>query len=308
VWFVNSRIFILSRIKKTKKMRILSIDVGVRTFALCLLEYNESDPLRKKNQRSGLMIQDTQILFWKVLDILKDNGMHAKNSKNVSMPKLIECISSSLDDQVSFLNANQLDISGLDYIVIERQPTGRRASNQKILGLSFCIYTWFHLYLLKQQNTKTRIELFSSRAKGTVGVSLLQDEFIRDDHVEEKTPPDDNTADAKPRKNKAKKNASKFTKQSQAKRYRDRKQKSIDLCKIMLDHLAPTEDNLAFVVFYGWLKKKDDAADACIQGVAFFMQKFVPVLKRKKTKKNKTKNGDRDKNTKDDSIALDDME
>lgn len=249
-------------------MRILSIDVGIRTLSFCLLEYKQDTEM--KNVKGSLPMCNFYIHYWKVIDILRENKIFTSNSKVVSMPKVIECLNLSLDKIVKEFVLDKEVYS----IIIERQPTGRRASNQKILGLSYCIFTWFHLYLKRELNNYTKIELFSSKHKGNVYCNN-ETNFAYREH-EKKT-----------KKNKQE--------------YKQRKQYSIFLCwKLFAQLNCKYEPHLVFEIMYNWLPKKDDAADACIQGVAYFLQKFVTLVKNKK--KTRKKNAD------DDSRAINEMD
>jgi hypothetical protein len=251
-------------------MKILSIDVGIRTLSFCLLEYKDTkdakDTKETKKTTAGLPICNFYIHFWKVIDILRTNNIFTSNSKAISMPKIIECLDETLDQIVKEVPM----IKDINFIIIERQPTGRRASNQKILGLSYCIYTWFHIYFKREENSKTKIELYSSKHKGNVQ--------IQSNNLSDVIYCDKSTGTMKRNKQD----------------YKQRKKQSVDLCWKVFAKLDSTfESHLVYEVMYNWLSKKDDAADACIQGIAYLLQKFVVPIKNKKQRqnKNKKKNG-----------------
>lgn len=263
-------------------MKLLSIDVGMRTLAMAIIEYeNRKPPARQENKdakprmtKGGKMrkvtkkslkekkklqeipIENVEIKYWQVIDILSENNMNKARCKDVPMPTIISCLCKSLDKRI-----NDFHLPELDYIVIERQPSGRRSSNQKMLGLSYVIFTYFYTYFQNcQKESKLEndikfpvIDLFSAKSKGNI---TCRESCIvyRSLNLEGKK--------------------KRGTKKQQSLDYRQRKKTSIELCNSVLESLDNSEENLTWIVYFKFLKKKDDGADALCQALAFVFFKI----------------------------------
>ena len=123
-----------ARVAKTKinKLRVLSIDVGLRNLGLALLEWNgdNSEPHTVSTLTASNIVGTTQILHAENVDVLEENGCTAKNAKTIGPLK-----------QVSFWHACMLSRKALfldvppDIVVVEVQDGGNATMRQVSTGI-----------------------------------------------------------------------------------------------------------------------------------------------------------------------------
>ncbi len=118
-----------ARVAKTKinKLRVLSIDVGLRNLGLALLEWNGESTAAPT---ASNIVGTTQILHAENVDVLEENGCTAKNAKTIGPLK-----------QVSFWHACMLSRKALfldvppDIVVVEVQDGGNATMRQVSTGI-----------------------------------------------------------------------------------------------------------------------------------------------------------------------------
>lgn len=114
-------------------MRILSIDVGVKNLAFCV-------------------VQDERVVDWRVESVL-DAGV---NSKKLALEVLIERLLSKLMEEFGGDLANVIDL-----VLIENQPANK---NRTMKSVSIAIYTFFNMLKLAH-GTVRKIRFVSAKLK-----------------------------------------------------------------------------------------------------------------------------------------------
>ena len=123
-------------------MRVLSIDVGLRNLAWCLLARSPSQEL--KWQGAPWWGNEIQIIHWKVVDIVEHSGIKEKINLNKTdiasiVPWFIKC----LEDYKEIIGEH------IDLVLIENQPSGHTLvggvsiSNVKTKVLSHILQAFF---------------------------------------------------------------------------------------------------------------------------------------------------------------------
>jgi hypothetical protein len=106
-------------------MRFLSIDIGIRNFAYCVVDIH--------NASSQTIIQ------WEKIDILKENGSKIKHAKSVPLSKLYRMVHDTL-----MRRHYQWIQQKIDLILIENQIG--KSKNAKMEGM---ISMWFYIHFQK---------------------------------------------------------------------------------------------------------------------------------------------------------------
>ena len=182
-------------------MIILSFDVGIKNLAYCIYD-------------SQLKV----ILDWFVLDCSV-----AKNENNVL--KMIQ----ELDFNSQLLN--------VDLILIEKQPS----FNPQMRIISNCLYVYFTIRIIYEQERKIRILYYSPKKK--LNLCLETDSYQKNKDILKKR-----------------------DKVSRAQRYRNNKKAAIEQTAIILKE---SEFNNKYSDYYNNSKKKDDLADSFLQILSF---------------------------------------
>jgi hypothetical protein len=107
-------------------LMILSFDVGIRNLAYCLLDYSEEDA-------------SWNILDWNVLDCTATNPTLKVIQELDALPHLLE----------------------VNIVLIEKQPS----FNPKMRVIGACLYTYFTLRILHEQNKRAKIMYYSAKHK-----------------------------------------------------------------------------------------------------------------------------------------------
>jgi hypothetical protein len=201
--FSCGTIFYERPVRKARSMRILSIDVGYRNLAICLLE-------------------DGQVVEWEVIDAIKEDGGSTPLPKRGNDPIIIGLVTKSLW-------ARQEKLLSADIVVIEKQPL--RARVMRVL--EGAIVAFFHTCRLAVPTCKVaKIDSFSAR-----------DKFEEYEHRLEL-------------KGKTK--------------YAARKKASAQLCTEYLKASGQESE------LFQKAKKRDDLADALMQGVMYMNRHELP--------------------------------
>jgi hypothetical protein len=185
---------------KARSMRILSIDVGYRNLAICLLE-------------------DGRVVEWEVIDAIKENQGLPKRGND---PIIIGLVTKSLW-------ARQEKLLSADIVVIEKQPS--RARVMRVL--EGAIVAFFHMCRLAVPTCKVaKIDSFSARVKF--------EEYEHRLELKGKT------------------------------KYAARKKASVELCTEYLKASGQESE------LFQKVKKRDDLADALMQGVMYMNRHDLP--------------------------------
>jgi hypothetical protein len=114
------------------KLRVLSIDVGLRNLGLALLEWNRggAEGEEEDSDTARCIVNTTAILHAENVDVLEENGCTAKNAKTIGPLK-----------QVSFWHSCMMSRSSLiletppDIVVVEVQDGGNATMRQVSTGI-----------------------------------------------------------------------------------------------------------------------------------------------------------------------------
>ena len=106
-------------------MRVLSIDLGTKNLAYCVLEQNETGAV--------------QILRWGILNVHD----HLENKKSKKQPTISQ-LNRALQRTLKVARLEE----GVDEVAIENQPAGfHKRANTKMKTLSHCIEAYMFLHL-----------------------------------------------------------------------------------------------------------------------------------------------------------------
>jgi len=183
-------------------MIILSFDVGIKNLAYCIYD-------------SKLKV----ILDWNILDCSVN-----KNENNIL--KLIE----QLD-----LNPQLLDI---DLVLIEKQPS----FNPQMRIISNCLYVYFTMRIIYEQDRKIRILYYSPKKK--LNLCLDTESYQKNLPILKKK-----------------------DKTSKSQRYRNNKKAAVEQTIILLEDT--NKFNNLYINYFNSSKKKDDLADSFLQIISF---------------------------------------
>ena len=104
-------------------MRILSVDLGVRNLAWCVLERNTSskDPKWAAAPFTGMSVE---VVAWKLVDISEyrtDGGSNETDPLNLNDMDIARCVPLF----IAALKAHRDELSSVDMALLEAQPVGR---------------------------------------------------------------------------------------------------------------------------------------------------------------------------------------
>ena len=123
-------------------MRVLSIDVGLRNLAWCLLSRSASQEL--KWQGAPWWGNEVHIINWKVVDIVEHSGIKETiNLNKTDIASIVPWFMKCLEDNKEILGEN------IDLVLIENQPSGHTLgsgvsiSNVKTKVLSHILQAFF---------------------------------------------------------------------------------------------------------------------------------------------------------------------
>jgi hypothetical protein len=151
-----------------RRIRVLSIDVGLRNLAMTIFSFPEHLS-ECKNKWQHICIE-----YWECLDVLEDNECRAKSSKTVSGVRCNKFLIDSLHKRAHLWHA-------LDYTVIESQPMRRGGGRGNSIGgarnqvLAHILWTYF--YTCQHNRDPSRIHMSSSKQKLAVGMNV---DFVPD--------------------------------------------------------------------------------------------------------------------------------
>ena len=114
-------------------MRILSIDIGIRNFAYCVVDIESpQNPL-------ALLGPQVQIIQWEKIDMLEENQSRAKSAKSIVMSRLYPLVCNTLSRRLY-----QWKIQQTDKVLVETQIG--KSKNAKLEGM---IGMWLHVHFGK---------------------------------------------------------------------------------------------------------------------------------------------------------------
>lgn len=103
---------------------ILSVDVGTRNLAFALLEWNSDDD--DENDRNDW--KSVRLLHWEKVDVLRENGCKARNSRAVPPLKISQFVTSCLLARADPFYRSQV-------VLVESQP---KSSRMKCIAVQIC--------------------------------------------------------------------------------------------------------------------------------------------------------------------------
>ncbi len=231
-------------LKKKNINRVWSFDVGVRNLSYSILKKRNNS---KKTKSLEEAISYICLDEWDCIDILAECGSKAKKVYSVHTNVLVKFMITCLHKKFAPL-LDEEDASKTA-IVVEEQPG--RSLRMKVLG--YAIVTYFEtISIIKGLNLK--IEIISAKHK----LTLCDDLQIPDKPLSQrckKTLEASGTAKLKKQRKK-----SQF--------YRNNKWRAVQGCKKTMDMISIDESEIEA---FKKTKKKDDLADAFLQGLWFFL-------------------------------------
>lgn len=239
--------------------RVLSFDVGVRNLSYCLLA-SPSPP-----KKSGLDI-DTRISAWSVYDwgcadILDEAGSKAKKVYSVKATTLIRYLLQYLHKKFGALFDSGLPAPKLA-VLVEDQPRG----SKKMKMISYAIVTYFETRAV-MNDWKIPIDTVSPKEK--LGLCDQLDVETEKPARILKTPAKPKPT-PKPKVVKTVPTTKQLKERAKGKRYRNNKWRAVQGCKMAMEMVVIDQTNKDV---FNSSKKKDDIADAFMQGLWYCTKK-----------------------------------
>lgn len=223
-------------------MRILSFDIGTRNLSYCIVNI--------PTEKDTIMWSEITIDHWENIDIFASNGSEVKNSKKVSIERVIDLLIETLN-----MRKNIISEKNIDLILIERQM---RVAPRNLM-LSSALLMYFKLLNCKCEligaTHKLQLDIHPTFFTG-----FNQNELIKDFYYE---------------KDKSKSASTNKTR---------RKQLSVQICQYITERIANSEK-----WFYHLKnnKKKDDLSDSLLQCLRHVQTSSTIKLKRKNKKRDR---------------------
>jgi len=268
-------------------LKIVSFDVGLRNLALAILEMKLPPPGQPKQTKlladatskpvDGFQApwRDCVLLHWELIDILKDNGNTATNALKVTIADYVPMVHATLRKRLPLFQ-------DADAILIESQPN---IGKEKIQNVAILMYAFLKQHYwggdavshgATADTTKpapTPIVAFvSSRLKLRVLVDPRNFYQVLKPKAEVSPPRDEATPFVKEEAVAPKKGAA-----ARRLKYQKNKKDILPLADAILSGIS-IRCGVHVVAAYRKAKKKDDLADALVQGISY-LQKCPPSRK-----------------------------
>lgn len=258
--------------------RVLSFDIGVRNLAYCLLRYDRS--LSEPFDWQCLSIER-----WELVDILQDNGCQQTNSKKINRWKTLEYLSHSLEKRLDLIHCQPR------FILLEQQM--RKAPTN--LVISMCIPLFYRHYLQwKRPDLVMPQVLFMAAKQKLVLKTLDNDQLIQpcdSPLLDEEGQLDLNDAqqqllDSLQEQRQAFVKVRKQDRATAARKYKRRKDDSVQLCCERLKHSESLQVWLpAMTLCKGPLADKADAFNQAVTLLQIQCVKTKKIQGRKRVRK-----------------------
>ncbi len=235
--------------------RVLSFDVGVRNLSYCLLA-SQSAP-QKTVSDIDTRISAWSVYEWGCVDILDEAGSKAKKVYSVKATTLIRYLLQYLHKKFGALFDSQPQLPTPKLaVLVEDQPRG----SKKMKMISYAIVTYFETRAVMND---WKIPIATVSPKEKLG---LCDQL----NVETEKPARVLKNPAKPKAVKTAPTAKQLKARAKGKRYRNNKWRAVQGCKMAMEIVVIDQANKDVFKFS---KKKDDIADAFMQGLWYCTQK-----------------------------------
>jgi len=262
-------------------LKIVSFDVGLRNLAMAILEMKLPAPGQPKQTKAltngtskpvdGFQApwQDCALLHWELIDILKDNNNTATNALKVTIADYVPLVHATLRRRLPLFQ-------DADAILIESQPN---IGKEKIQNVAILMYAFLKQYYWADAVSPI-VAFVSSRLKLRVLVDprnfyqVLKPKATADTE----TPPRDEAAPfVKEEPPKTKISTRKAGSAARRLKYQKNKKDILPLADAILSGIS-IRCGVHVVAAYRKAPKKDDLADALVQGISY-LQKCPPSRK-----------------------------
>jgi len=262
-------------------LKIVSFDVGLRNLALAILEMKLPPPGQPKQTKllsdgtskpvDGFQApwRDCALLHWELIDILKDNENTATNALKVTIADYVPMVHATLRKRLPLFQ-------DADAILIESQPN---IGKEKIQNVAILMYAFLKQHYwgggMPATTANPIVAFVSSRLKLRVLVDprnfyqVLKPATA----VKPETPPRDEAAPYVA----PKKGAKASTAENRRLKYQKNKKDILPLADAILSGIS-IRCGVHVIAAYRKAKKKDDLADALVQGISY-LQKCPPSRK-----------------------------
>lgn len=265
-------------------LKIVSFDVGLRNLALAILEMKLPAPSQPKQTKllanetskpvDGFQApwRDCALLHWELIDILKDNGNTATNALKVTIADYVPMVHATLRKRLPLFQ-------DADAILIESQPNIGKEKIQNVAILMYAFlkqHYWVDWNAVPATNAAPIVAFVSSRLKLRVLVDPRNFyQVLKPKATSAATDVDDGTPFVREETTAPKKGA----KASAARRlkYQKNKKDILPLADAILSGIS-IRCGVHVIAAYRKAKKKDDLADALVQGISY-LQKCPPSRK-----------------------------